>query len=428
MERNTDPRQTQAAGRFSQVCRMVEGNRKLGTAGIWSLILLGASACTATRQPIATDGVSPDAVPSARITNGGDVRATGRSGLAFAGESAAGQPTDSIDADATQFGTGLEWAKQNPQREYRDAYRDEYEEDDYQDDYDRSYDDPYGSHALFDESHGQFMQDWQGFRPEITGSYFFRPDTEIQSEPGTFDENAFSLDAHYQLPVAPDTWIEGGARYRARVLEFSSNFQGADEDETLHELALEVRFGQFINDDLLVVASFSPGIYSDIEQTLNSRDYQFFGSGIGVYRMSPDLYLQGGLFVNQDFEDLPVYVGGGVVWLFAPRWRLDVFAPRHARLQWNPTDRLFLEGFLTLEGREYSRRATARFGTQRQLIQTQDVRAGVSGTWRFTDMFSANASFGSTLFGDYDFQGPTGQSNGQLQSELFFTLGFGVNF
>jgi hypothetical protein len=289
-------------------------------------------------------------------------------------------------------------------------------------------DDPYGSNTLFQEYHGAFMQDWFGFRPEVTATYGFRPDTEIQSEAGTFQENDFELNGRYAFPVGPDTFLQLGMRYRARVLQYSGNLQGSDEDETLQELAWQFGAGQFINDDLMIYGEFSPGLYTDFEGTLNSRDWHFFAKGLAVYRLDENLYVQGGLFANQVFEETPVYPVAGLIWLFAPRWRFDALLPEHVELQYNPIDRLFLTGFFRLQGQQYNRRATAANGGLEQFTRTQDARVGIEAQWRFTDLLSAQFSAGSTIFGNWEIRGPAGESNGQILPEGFFFLGMGLDF
>ncbi len=286
----------------------------------------------------------------------------------------------------------------------------------------------YSVSGLFQKEHGELLSRVRGFRPDLRISVLHQPDQSLKGEPGEFDLQEYTVDAAFEFPVDPNSWIRVGAHAQRRDFSVSSGLVGADDDESLHETGLILGGGTFLNEGTFLEAQFEPGVYSDFEGGLKSDDWQFFGQALATIKNDDNLYWRVGARVDNTFEDIDLFPLLGGVWLFQENWRLDVMLPRHIEVQWNPTPEFLIDVGLSLTGNEYVVNAPSALGKTRSTWEMTEMRLYTRGTYRFDDRLSAFGRFGGTIAGDYEFNGRFGQSDGTPEGAIFFEVGMGLNW
>lgn len=286
----------------------------------------------------------------------------------------------------------------------------------------------YSPSSLFSQHHGEFYEDFEPFRENIRLTFRGQTATQVDGESGHFDLWGVGIEGNYDMVIDPDIVLTMGARHETRRYNYNSNFAGPDQDEYMRELSLHAGVGVFVNDDLYVSGSVVPGIFSDMQSSLNSRDWQLFGRSLATFRYADELYLKGGVYIDQTFRDLPVYPVLGMAWLFHPDWRLDVLLPRDIMVTWNYTPEFSLNGGADLRGNQYNFRSDLSTGKTEYKLTTQEFNLFVGANYRFDENLSIFGRVGGVLFGDSRFPGPTGNSKGQLEPSLFFEAGVGWTF
>ena len=284
----------------------------------------------------------------------------------------------------------------------------------------------YSPEALFHEAHGDFLSGMERFKPSIHARFRGLPSAELSSENGNFDSWQIGGDAMVPLITDPDSVVLLGGFFEGRRFENEPAFPVGDEN--LYEVGLHLGYGQFITDDTYVEGVFSPGVFSDLDGSLKSDDWEFHGRVLGTYRSDEHLFLKGGLEVSDVFEDLAVYPLVGVSWLFSPNWRLDVLLPREIELSYlvDPATTLFVG--LALDGREYHRRSSSVTGKVTSNFLTQELDVYLGGLHRFNDHLSAFGRFGASIAGHYEFQVPGATIDGQIEPTIMFEVGVGWDF
>lgn len=276
----------------------------------------------------------------------------------------------------------------------------------------------YSPQAFFQREHGEFMRQAFPFRPDMRLGYRYVGETDIDDEVGNFSIDEFEFDGLYRYAIDPDVFLYGGGTFRSLVYDFSPN--SGISDEGLFEASGTIGAGVFTSNNTLVQVEFSPGIYSDLDGELNDGDWQFFGRGLVTTKLSDTFYAHFGIEVEQTFDDVPIYPLIGFAAILDEEWRLDVLAPRHAKVSWSPSPEWIFTGGFELEGSEFNYRAPGvaanSFGPgvpaiavpsgQQLDIDIQEFRIFVESTYRFSDQFSLSGRFGSILSGNYDYAGP----------------------
>lgn len=286
----------------------------------------------------------------------------------------------------------------------------------------------YSVDGLFHEHHGDFVQDSNPWREDLRLSFHLEDNTSIKHESGSYDLYQLEFVGDYELVVDPDVVVTFGGTVGTRRYDFSSSFAGADGDENLNQISIRAGAGFFVNDELYLSGELEPGIFSDLDGSLNSQDYQFFAKTLATYRFSDEIYFKGGLYVDQVFDDLPVYPVAGIAWLFHSQWRFDALLPRSITLSFNPSPSLILTAGFDLDGNQYNLRSRSG-GTRKEVtITTQEMNVFALANYRLDEHFSIFGKIGSILFGDIEFKGVTGRSDGTLEPSAFFELGAGITF
>ena len=254
-------------------------------------------------------------------------------------------------------------------------------------------------------------------------------DAEVQDEPGSFDLDRYRFDMTLPIAVDPDNVVYFGGRFGARHYDFSEFVTGAEDDE-LYEAGLNLGWGTFAaNDDNYFEFKFTPGIYSDMDDTLHSKDYKWYGNALWIHRAQESLFFKLGVAYSGMFDDVPVYPRLGLVWAISPSLRLDIQAPEYAEFTWTPSAAWIWSLGVECLGDEYRTRTSIATGRQTRTQKIQEIDVYVQGVIRFDDHFSLFGRGGSTIAGDYDFRdSTTARYNGTLEWNPFFEVGFGVDF
>lgn len=286
----------------------------------------------------------------------------------------------------------------------------------------------YSISGLFEQEHGEFVQNMQPYRENIRVNFMYQPDTELDNEAGDYDWGELGADIEYSFPIDPDFQLIVGGHADTRRYEFSSNFLGASGDENLSTFDLLLGAGGFVSDDLYIEGRFRPTIQSDLDGTLNSNDWDFFGNATATWQYSDDLFLKGGIEVDDTFDDLDAYPLLGMSWLFASEWRFDAMLPRYMEVSYNPSASWIIDAGLELNGAEYRVRTPAALGKQEFDWVTQEFMLYLGTTLRLNDNLSAFGQIGVDFAGDQDFRSPGGRSDGSQEAALFFEVGAGWSF
>ncbi len=299
-------------------------------------------------------------------------------------------------------------------------------------------DDEYSVIGMYERLHGEFLRNSIGFRPDLKLQFGMQHDADFDDEVGQFDFNEYRGEFLTRAPVDPDTHLILGGNVGLRAYRFDNVPIVGDED--LWEVSGEFGVGRFFQENLLVEATFRPGLYSDFDGTLKSDDWQFFGRVLATYQPDPDqrLYLKGGIEVSQVFEDTPIYPLLGISWQFTDAWRFDALLPLETAFRFTPSAEWIFSAGLSLDGDEYHRRSNITVGAPTsRTVRTQEVRAFFDATYRTSDELSVFGRIGSTIAGENSFEayrpGVGGgvvrdDFDGAVNPVLFFEVGVGVNF
>ncbi|MBI5851198.1 MAG: hypothetical protein HZB39_09235 [Planctomycetes bacterium] len=293
-------------------------------------------------------------------------------------------------------------------------------------------DDPdYSTWKLFQDLHGSFVQNAFPYQPNLRIAYEQQLETEVKSDPGTFQWQSFRGDAYLPVVVDPDRMLLLGATGRMRRYDFSPS-SPVPGNEDLHEFSALLGLGWFLQEDVLVQLKLLPGVYSDLDGTLNHRDWQFYGDASAIWRADESLFLTFGVASDETFEDLAVYPLFGVSWLIGESFRVDMLLPRNLEFSWLPSASWIWSVGIDLDGDEFNVRAP---GTKQQFaVHTQEFRAYVETTLRMNDNLGIYARGGSTLFGQYNWAanatggGLLADLRGTQDPAVFFEVGMGLNF
>ncbi len=287
----------------------------------------------------------------------------------------------------------------------------------------------YSPGGLFAERHGGFLTRARRYEPKIFARYTVMPDTQLTSERGSFDLQELRARGDVPITVDPDNYLSLGAEYRQRKYDFTNNVAGA-RDEDLYVLGARVGAGVFVNEEFLLEGMFRPGIYSDLDGTLTSRDWHWFGHGLGTWRIREDLFLKAGAAVSEDFADVDVIPLAGLAWTIDDQWRVDILLPHRAEVSWSPNaGTSTIRVGVYLEGDNYRVRRPAALGKTRVEWQTQEITVAAGVVQRLSDYLSVFGEFGSAVAGDYKLRDGTGQRfSGSIEPTFYFNVGVGFDF
>lgn len=286
----------------------------------------------------------------------------------------------------------------------------------------------YSRRSLFLEYHGAFLQKSRRYQPALTASWFTMPDAKLKNEPGKFDLDRLRFDMTLPIPVDPDHLLYFGGRFGVRRYDFNKSVQGAQDDK-YYEAGLNLGFGSFLSDTVFLEGRFTPGIYSDWDRPLRTRDFKWFGSALLTGRVQEDLFLKVGLAYNETFEQVPVYPRIGIAWAMAPQFRFDMLLPEYVEFSWLPSSAFVLSLGTECYGDQFRTRTDVGTGRVSRKQQTQQLDLYLRGVLRFDDHFSVFGKLGTAYAGDNDFRDHTNAKfNGAMDWNPFLEVGIGIDF
>lgn len=287
----------------------------------------------------------------------------------------------------------------------------------------------YSPGALYMDRHGGFLTQSKRYEPKVWARYALMANAQVADEVGSFDLQEVRARADVPIALDPDDYISIGGEFRQRDYDLTNNVAGVTDDE-VYSIGLRIGAGVFVNDDTLLEAMLRPGVYSDLDGTLTSRDWQWFGNALATFRVRDDLFLKAGVDVSETFADFGVVPLAGLAWVISDQWRLDLLLPHRAEISWSPNaGATNLSAGVYVEGDQYRLRGPANQALRRYEWQTQEITASLSLHQRFSDYFSVFGEIGSTLAGDYKLRGTTSQRfDGALEPTFFFNAGIGIDF
>jgi hypothetical protein len=281
---------------------------------------------------------------------------------------------------------------------------------------------------VFLAAHGDFARAATRAQPMLQLAAGWVPEGEVRHEPGDFELQHYLFDATVPIPLGRDSFLVTGAHAGARRYEFSAAVPGAS-DEVLVNAGLRIGYGTFVDDDLVVQGYWQPSLYSDLDGTLNHRDWKlWYGAALAVKRMSPTWFWKAGLALT-DAVDTGVIPVGGFAWLPAQRWRVDVLLPQYVQVSHDPHPAWTLHAGLELRSEEFHVRSPVAQGRLERDIHVQDLRAVVGALHRLDEHASVFARIGSNVTGHYDWSyAPEPDYDGSLEPALFVEFGVGWSF
>lgn len=289
-------------------------------------------------------------------------------------------------------------------------------------------DEDYSLRSVFQTAHGDFLMRRERYDPQIEIKARFFPSADIEDETGNFNLLQYDVDVDLAAPIYPDVYVIFGAYYTGRRYMTSNAFQLGDE--TLYETGAHVGFGAFLDDNLLFELRCSPGLWSDLDGTMHSKDLDYPGEATLTMRAADNFFWKVGAQYSQLYEETPWLPVLGLNWEVFEGFRLDVNLPRSVELSmWPSASTGFLLG-LDVTGGQYHVRNSLAQGSQRADTQIQEVTSYIGAMHRMNDNISIYGRVGLVLSGDYDMaDGTPGNTvEGDLNQTFFFQVGFGFDF
>lgn len=297
----------------------------------------------------------------------------------------------------------------------------------------------YSLTSLYLNAHGDFQHKGRPhlflhkadpFHAPLRASFRYQGQSEIEGERGDLQWQQYNVNALFPIAVDQDVALLVGGNYEIRDYDFDT-IAGATQDDRYHRIDLQLGGTWFVHDELSITGLFLPGIYSDLDGTLNHNDYYFHGSLLGTYRASESLFYKVGVAADETFDDVPVFPLLGLSYVMAPEWRIDVLLPWAATVSWQAAETTTVAAGLGLEGAAYNIRSSHSTGKIQTENRIQELTLFLEVDHQFTDQVSAFGRFGTLLAGDYDIRTdlPVGSaSDGNIEPALFFEVGLGWKF
>ncbi|MBX3463092.1 MAG: hypothetical protein KF830_07970 [Planctomycetes bacterium] len=298
----------------------------------------------------------------------------------------------------------------------------------------------YSLRRLFQESHGEFMNRRERFKPQLELRASVWPNQRINHEPGSFEMLGYGFNLEAQTLVSTDGYLILGGYYNARRYQFSNAFGSRNNasgipDDTLHAAGGRIGFGVFVDDNVLFEVEAAPGAWSDLDGTLHTEDFDMPSRMTFTFRTSPGVFVKIGARYNQVFKDAPVLPVLGLNWEISEHFRFDLDAPERVEFSWWPSAATGILFGAQVTGAEYHVRTSL---AQQQAnppgrgdVNVQEVVAYLGLMQRFNDYTSLAVRAGLVIAGDYKFtSGATGFdiAEGALDQAFFADVSFGINF
>ncbi|MHC4813879.1 MAG: DUF6268 family outer membrane beta-barrel protein [Planctomycetota bacterium] len=298
----------------------------------------------------------------------------------------------------------------------------------------------YSLRALYLNAHSEFQHQAQPYRfhhkadpftRSVRASFLYQGQTEVNGESGDLEWPQYGVNALIPIPVDQDVALLVGGDFEVRDYDFSTGIAGATQDDRYYKIDLQFGATWFVQEDLSITGLFSPGIYSDLDDSPDHDDWFLEGSALATFKSSDDLFFKVGVAADETFDDIPVYPLLGLSYLLTEDWRIDVLLPWGATVGWLVNDQTTFSVGVELEGDAYNIRSSKATGKIETENRVQEIRLFLEIDHRFTEQLSAFGRFGTLLGGDYDIRTglPAGtDTDGQIEPALYFEAGLGWSF
>lgn len=297
----------------------------------------------------------------------------------------------------------------------------------------RVQDQDYSLRGLFQQHHGNFMLRRQRFDPLIEFRGQLMPDYAVDGERGHFDMLRGIADIDLPMMVSPDGYLLIGSTFDIRRLQTKNMVKGPLNlgDETLYQIGIKLGFGVFLSEDLLLEASVTPSIFSDMDATLHHKDYDYPARALFTWRTGEDFFFKIGARYNEIYDDAKVLPYLGFSWTPIPEWRVDILLPEMMETSWWPDPSFGMLLGIEVQGAQYRVHDTLANGSTPADIRLQEVIPYFGAMWRASDNFSLFGRVGLTVAGDYKLTDgvlPPTFIDGTLEPGIFFEVGMGFDF
>ncbi|MFT5441054.1 MAG: hypothetical protein ACI8W3_000094 [Myxococcota bacterium] len=285
-----------------------------------------------------------------------------------------------------------------------------------------------GAQSDFARSHGKFLMGATQPAPSFRLGASFQPDIGIEDTDVESDLVKLNTRIGKVFGIDEDLALVTAFNYSLRNYSFDGvGALGSDLDEDLHELAIELGANWFVRDDLLLSVVFRPGIFSDLDESIDGDDFQWQGNAVGIYQWSDSLFLKLGVAIGEDFDETNVVPIAGFTWVSSDQLRVDVLLPRSATITWQPWEKrsLLVVPGIYLQGQQYH----VNIGSREGDVQIQDIRADVTASYEVTEGARVSLTVGANIRGKYEVEGERGfDADADQDPSLYVGIGFGTNF
>ncbi len=289
---------------------------------------------------------------------------------------------------------------------------------------------PYSLRTLFQQDHGDFMQKRDRFDPQVMLRGGAIMNGKVDGEPGDFDLLRGTADLDFRILVAHNAYVTLGAFYDQRTYDTTDmpNFR----NETLFATGLNIGFGWFVDEDVLLELKGKPGYWSDLDGTTHTEDFDCWGSALATIRYSPEFFFKLGARYNEYYEDANLLPSLGITWA-GETVRVDILLPDYFEVSlWPSPDFGFLFG-AEIQGGEYRVRSPSSVNPETFAdTRVQELLAYTGIHWQFTDEMALVVRGGAALVGNYRLDdGDTTTTpvvEGEIDPSVFFDVSIGILF
>ncbi len=280
----------------------------------------------------------------------------------------------------------------------------------------------------FTAEHRDFFHLFRAPVPEIALGASYQPSTQEESGSAEFDRAKWYGKFEIPIPTATERYLRFGGEYEQGIYDFKDADDGetAVSSKTLHRIVLHAGYGFFLNPDLLLTGIASPGIFSDLDGSVDENDFDMQGNALIVYRFNPGAQLIAGVRVGEEYDDWPVLPLAGIRLLSEDgSTHISVTLPLEARVGYylDPSTELYTGLWVT--GDEYQ----AELGPDdtELNIQVQDRRIGGGARFLFSDHLSLSIEGGVALQSEFDFEAEqTNHFRGDVDPTGYIALQLGI--
>ena len=290
--------------------------------------------------------------------------------------------------------------------------------------------------SLFLQNHGEFMDRFERYDPSLEIRGRLMPHQNVVGDPGSFGMVGYDFDIEVPMLVSTEAYLLFGVYQYGRHYDSSSTFGIAGNaegwgDETLTAAGARIGFGWFLDPNLLLEVETNPGVYSDLEEGLTHKDYDFPSSALFTFRPVENFFFKFGARYSQMYQDAPWVPYLGFSWEIVQGLRIDLLAPEYVELSWWPSASTSFALGTEVRGAQYRVHKNTSSGKQAADIQIQEVVSYFGLTHRFSDAVSLQTRAGVVIAGHYDLS--NGADNfqrfdGSLSQGFYADVTFGIDW